>query len=80
MVLGDCSAFSSDLCINKKEVILKNFLDVPWVPISVSTALKTQENIGNFFKELVSWKVGGNLCVQKTPNPIPTKQIQDFIM
>lgn len=74
IVLGDCNAFSSDLCINKEEVIRKNFFSVPWIPISVSTALKRQENIGNFCEDLVSWKVGGNLCVQKKPNPTPNKQ------
>lgn len=74
MVLGDRSAFSSDLCINREEVILKNFLNVPWVPISVSAVLKIQENIGNFYEDLVSWKVGGNLCVQKKTSPTPNKQ------
>lgn len=52
MLLVDCSAFISDCCINKEELILKNFLK--GCSISVVTALKIKENIGNFYEELVS--------------------------
>lgn len=52
MLLVDYSAFISDLCINREELILKNFFN--GFPISVLTALKIKENIRNFYEELVS--------------------------
>lgn len=57
MLLVDCSAFISDLCINKEELILKNFFN--GFPISVLTGLgKKKKNTRHFYGVgfLESWR------------------------
>lgn len=52
MLLVDCSAFISDLCINKEELILKNFFN--GFPISVLTGLGKKKKILAISMESVS--------------------------